>query len=42
MWGDGNKKKCKKKGLLHQSASREEVADQIIDYLIEKGLLIQY
>lgn len=42
MWGDGNKKKCKKNGILHQSATREEVADHIIGYLIDCGKLIQY
>lgn len=36
MWGDGNKKKCKKKGLLHQGATRTDVANHIAIYIGEQ------
>lgn len=33
MWGDGNKKKCAKAGLLHQGATRVDVANQIAKFI---------
>lgn len=35
IWGDGNKKKCRKKGLLHQGATRTDVAKHMTRFIRE-------
>lgn len=35
IWGDGNKKKCKKTGFLHQSATRTDVAKHLTIFIGE-------